>query len=161
MKKNHLVPVAVMALLLAGGDAWADNLFRPGRQLSAPYVLADLILLRPFGFAMTVAGTGLLIATSPFTALASFAPPYDAFLRAGNALVVAPAGFTFNRPLGEMSYERSGVYADNTKAIDRPVRGPVPLAPQTVRPSTAPSHDYVNPAAPQTGYPAPGAYRNY
>ncbi|CAL1240529.1 hypothetical protein [Candidatus Methylocalor cossyra] len=83
----------------------------PGlRDLSPPAVLADLVLLRPFGLAMTAAGAGLLIATAPFTALASVAAPHDAFLRAGTALVAAPGAFTFLRPLGDFRYQMTGSY---------------------------------------------------
>ena len=118
------------------GDSYG---FGRGRNLGMLGVLGDLFLLRPTGLVMTVGGIGLLVATSPFTAIASYAPPHDAFLRAGNALVVGPAGFTFNRPLGEFSYQRSGVYPVLTKPSDRPAptQAPVPVAPQrTARPAT-------------------------
>ena len=128
-----------------------------GRNLGAPGVVADLLLLRPFGLAMTIGGVGLLVATSPFTAIASAAPPHDAFLRVGNALVVGPAGFTFNRPLGEFSYQRSGVYPVLTKPEDRPVRtqAPVPVAPRPVTTTTrAPSQPLYRYAPDRLEYPA-------
>jgi hypothetical protein len=80
------------------------------RQASAPAVLADLLMLRPFGIGMTVVGGALFLATAPFTAIASIAPPHDAVQRSGNALFVGPAAFTFYRPLGEFTYQPSGVY---------------------------------------------------
>jgi len=109
-----------------------------GRNLGWPGVLADLLLLRPTGLAMTIGGVGLLVATSPFTGIASFAPPHDAFLRAGNALVVGPAGFTFNRPLGEFTYQRSGVYPNLIKPSDRPMQPPVPVVTQRKTPAAPP-----------------------
>lgn len=118
------------------GDSYG---YGRGRNLGMPGVLADLILLRPFGVAMTVGGVGLLVATSPFTGIASIAPPHDAFLRATNAFVIGPAGFTFNRPLGEFSYQRSGVYPVLTKPVDRlPQTPPVPVATQQRLPAPVP-----------------------
>ena len=110
-----------------------------GRNLGWPGVLADLLLLRPTGLAMTIGGVGLLVATSPLTGIASFAPPHDAFLRAGNALVVGPAGFTFNRPLGEFTYQRSGVYPNMIRPSDRPMQPPVPVVTQKRTPPTPPA----------------------
>ena len=120
-----------------------------GRNLGWPGILADLILLRPSGLAMTIGGVGLLVATSPLTGIASFAPPHDAFLRAGNALVVGPAGFTFNRPVGEFSYQRSGVYPNLIKPSDRPMEAPVPVVahrktqPAAPAPANAPLYQYT------------------
>jgi hypothetical protein len=117
------------------GDSYG---YGRGRNLSLPWVISDLLLLRPFGLVMTVGGVGLLVATSPMIGIASFSPPNDAFIRASNALVVGPAGFTFNRPLGEFSYQRSGVYPVITKPIDRPIQSPVPIVTQkTVRSTTS------------------------
>lgn len=117
------------------GDSYG---YGRGRNLGYLGVLADLVLLRPVGLVMTIGGVGLVVATAPLTGIASAAPPHDAFLRVGNALVVGPAGFTFNRPLGEFSYQRSGVYPVLTKPSDRPAstQAPVPMAPRrTMRPA--------------------------
>ena len=133
------------------GDSYG---YGRGRNLGAPGIVADLLLLRPVGLAMTVGGVGLLMATSPFTGIASFAPPHDAFQRASHALVIGPAGFTFNRPLGEYSYQRSGVYPVLTRPVDRPVQAPVPVAPQvSTRP--LPSASGSTPKAPVYQY-SPG-----
>lgn len=158
MKKTGLIALSMGAVLAVGlamepvmadpntaasvvddsgnyGDSYG---FGRGRNLGMLGVLGDLFLLRPTGLVMTIGGIGLLVATSPFTAIASYAPPHDAFLRAGNALVVGPAGFTFNRPVGEFSYQRSGVYPVLTKPADRPAptQAPVPVASQrTPRPA--------------------------
>lgn len=80
------------------------------RQTSVLAVLADLFMLRPSGIALTVAGGALFLASSPFMAIASIAPPHDAIQRAGDALFVGPAAFTFYRPLGEFTYRPNGVY---------------------------------------------------
>lgn len=93
-----------------GSPDFASGMYGARRQASAPAVLADLVLLRPLGIALTAAGAGLFIGTSPLAALASIAPPHDAIERSGNALVVAPGAFTFMRPLGEFTYQPGGVY---------------------------------------------------
>lgn len=98
-----------------------------GRSLGYPGILADLILLRPTGLVLTVAGVAAYVAVSPFTAIAAVAPPNDAFERVGTILVVAPAAFTFKRPLGEMNYQRDGIYPNLTRPEDRPIKGPVPV----------------------------------
>ena len=146
------------------GDTYG---FGRGRNLGLLGVLADLILLRPVGLAMTVGGIGLLVATSPFTGIASIAPPHDAFLRAGNALVVGPAGFTFNRPVGEFSYQRSGVYPILTKPSDRPIQTqvPVPMTPQrSVRPAPplnpAPNQPIYQYSPNRLQYPTGTGYQN-
>jgi hypothetical protein len=108
MKKPRLfLPLLALCAALAGETAAAE-----GRNLTPQGVLADLILLRPLGLAMTVAGTGLFLGTSPFAGLAAAAPPHDALQRSGEALVIAPAAFTFWRPLGEFSYRPNGAYPD-------------------------------------------------
>ncbi len=148
MKKNNLLALmTLLASLGCNGPVMADSVtsgtsvadsgnygdaygYGRGRNLGMLGVLADLVLLRPAGLVMTVGGAGLLVATSPFTGMASIAPPHDAFTRAGNAFVVGPAGFTFNRPLGEFSYQRSGVYPVLTRPTDLPIQAPVPVVTQ-------------------------------
>ncbi len=117
------------------GDSYG---YGRGRNLGWPGIMADLFLLRPFGLVMTIGGAGLLAATSPLIGMSNFAPPHDAFERTANALVIGPAGFTFNRPLGEFSYQRNGIYPILTKPIDRPMQAPVPIVTQkTVRSTSA------------------------
>jgi hypothetical protein len=58
-------------------------------------MVVDLVVVRPLGLAATVIGTVLTVVALPFT------------LPGGNAgasaqeLIVRPAEYTFNRPLGE------------------------------------------------------------
>ena len=104
-----------------------------GRSLGYPGILADIILLRPTGLVLTVGGTALFLATSPLIGIAAFAPPHDAFTRAGTLMVVGPAGFTFNRPLGEMNYQRDGIYPNLTRPQDRPISPPIPIVTKTVK----------------------------
>jgi hypothetical protein len=110
MGKRLAVFLLVFCAALTWNSAAAEDIWMVRRHQDAPAILADLLLLRPFGIALTVVGTALMVGTSPFIALASIAPPHDAFERAGNALVVAPAAFTVMRPLGELTYQPSGIY---------------------------------------------------
>lgn len=154
-------PVTAASVVDDSGNYGDTYGYGRGRNLSFLGVLADLVLLRPIGLVMTIGGVGLVVATSPLTGIASAAPPHDAFLRVGNALVVGPAGFTFNRPLGEFTYQRSGVYPVLTKPSDRPAstQAPVPMAPRrTVRPAQpatpAPSRPLYHYSPDRLEYPA-------
>lgn len=57
----------------------------------------DLVLVRPLGLVATVLGTGLFILQLPLS-LIQGEPPVDPAKR----LIVEPAQFTFQRPLGQM-----------------------------------------------------------
>lgn len=102
-----------------------------GRSLGYPWILADIILLRPFGIALAAAGTALFVATTPLIGIADIAPPNDAFARAGSIMVMGPVGFAFKRPLGEMTYQRDGVYPNLTKPQDRRFAVPMPVVTET------------------------------
>lgn len=116
MKKTRpLLPLLALCAALATPIASAE-----GRNLTPQGILADLVLLRPFGLAITVMGTGLFLGTSPLAAIADLAAPNDALLHSGEALVVAPAAFTFMRPLGDFRYQLDGVYPNP----EPPVYGP-------------------------------------
>lgn len=111
MKKRRALSLVFVCAMLTGHHAGAYDEPKSKRQQGAPAVLADLMLLRPFGIAITAAGTGLFVATLPFTVIAGIAPPHDALEKAGTALVVAPAAFTFWRPIGDFTYQPCGVYS--------------------------------------------------
>ncbi len=63
--------------------------------------IGDVILVRPVGVAATVAGTAAFIGLSPLTAIAAIAEPHDAFEQMADIMIMKPARFTFQRPLGE------------------------------------------------------------
>lgn len=75
-------------------------------------VVVEVLFARPLGLVGTLVGTGLYIAISPLTALADIAPPHDAFVKTADALVFAPAWFTFQRPLGYYCFDTRGLYND-------------------------------------------------
>lgn len=62
--------------------------------------LVDVILARPAGLMATIFGSALFVAISPLTAFATIPPPHNAFDIAANKLILTPADFTFNRPVG-------------------------------------------------------------
>lgn len=64
---------------------------------SADTMILDGLILRPLGIAATAIGTGVFIATLPFTALAGNTG------EAGQKLVADPAKYTFRRCLGCIS----------------------------------------------------------
>ena len=68
------------------------------------FVLLDVLLYRPVGFAVTIIGAGAFIGLSPLTALASIPAPHDAFLKTSKILILAPGAYTFIRPLGNRDF---------------------------------------------------------
>jgi hypothetical protein len=64
-------------------------------EISTENMVADAILVRPLGICALIIGAGLFIISLPFSALGKNVK------EAGQKLVVAPAKFTFTRPLGE------------------------------------------------------------
>jgi hypothetical protein len=66
-------------------------------------LLTDVIIVRPLGFAATLAGGALFVGLSPLTALADIPKPHNAFEKVGGLLVAAPYAYTFERPLGYFS----------------------------------------------------------
>lgn len=68
------------------------------------FVLLDVLFYRPLGLVATVIGTGAFIGLSPLTAFASIPEPHDAFLKTSKILILAPAAYTFIRPLGDRDF---------------------------------------------------------
>lgn len=65
---------------------------------SAGMMAFDLVLARPLGLAATAIGAGLFLVNLPFSVFENNAPeePFK-------ALVVRPARFTFDRPIGRIN----------------------------------------------------------
>ena len=59
-------------------------------------MFADLVFLRTVGLAGMIVGAAVFVATLPFTL------PSNSVKKAADKLIVAPAKFTFTRPLGEI-----------------------------------------------------------
>lgn len=58
-------------------------------------MVVDLVVVRPLGLAATVVGTVLTVVALPFTL------PSGSVESSARELIVKPAEYTFNRPLGE------------------------------------------------------------
>jgi len=85
----------------------ADNSTpQPKHSPSAETMIVDGLILRPLGIAATAIGTGVFLATLPFTALGGNTD------QAGRKLVADPAKYTFGRCLGCISKDQFP-YKDN------------------------------------------------
>lgn len=73
-------------------------------EVDPGFVILDVLLYRPLGLAATIIGTGAFIGLSPFTAFASIPEPHDAFAKTSNILILAPAAYTFIRPIGDRDF---------------------------------------------------------
>lgn len=79
---------------------------QPKHSPSAETMVLDGLILRPLGMAATAIGTGVFLATLPFTALGGNTG------QAGRTLVADPAKYTFDRCLGCLS-KNQFPYKDN------------------------------------------------
>ena len=90
---------AVLTLTWAVSPALAsEKRYVVGEDRNAPAMIFDLVLLRPLGLAGLVAGTACFIVSLPFSLLGGNTG------EAAQKLVVAPAKYTFTRPLGAEDY---------------------------------------------------------
>lgn len=98
-KIRAAVALAFIFSVLVGGLPHAvhaaDGYEREVRQRSAGAMAVDAIAVRPLGIIATVVGAGIFVVSLPFSALGGNVG------QAADTLVVAPAKFTFTRPLGE------------------------------------------------------------
>jgi len=101
VKKKSLVLLIAAVLLFtwAASPALAsEKQYTAGEDRNAVSMMFDLVVLRPLGLAATVVGTAFFIVSLPFSALGGNTG------EAANKLVVAPAKYTFSRPLGAEDY---------------------------------------------------------
>ena len=91
-----LMTAAVMTVCSSSvsADAYRDSI---DDTPSAGAMAFDLALVRPLGLAATVLGAGLFVVQLPLS-LIQGKPPSDP----ARKLIVEPAKFTFQRPLGAM-----------------------------------------------------------
>ncbi len=72
--------------------------FKTPLEPNSTVLALDALVAKPMGLCTTVVGTGVFAITIPFTA------PSGDLGRAGRAMVVNPAGWTFMRPLGKSDF---------------------------------------------------------
>jgi len=87
--------VVVLAMIMVPLGAGAASLETEDPQINAGSMVVDALVARPMGMVMTVAGLGMFIVSSPFSALGGN------FCEAWDTLVIYPGKFTFVRPLGD------------------------------------------------------------
>jgi hypothetical protein len=90
-----LVPLLAAAALSAPPAAMAAGGYLEDRP-SPEAMLVDGVVVRPLGLGATVVGIATWIVTLPFSLLGGNVG------EATDTLIVAPAEFTFRRPLGEL-----------------------------------------------------------
>lgn len=97
MSRLHSFVVAAAITVMAMGSAQAQVTQDVDTAPSAVAMAADLLVVRPLGLVATVLGTGLFVLQLPLSLVQGEAPADPA-----RKLVVAPARFTFSRPLGDL-----------------------------------------------------------
>jgi len=86
--------LAQAPLAFAGEQPDRKPVLSAKREVSGTEMAVDLFFARPIGFFGLVLGTAAFVVALPFTL------PAKQVKEAGEKLVVAPAKFTFVRPLG-------------------------------------------------------------
>ena len=96
MRKSILTLLTAAVLGVTSWSADASEYRDSDMEPSAGAMTFDLLIARPLGLAATVLGTGLFVLQLPLSIVQGTPPSVPA-----KKLVVAPAKFTFERPLGE------------------------------------------------------------
>ncbi len=93
--KHATITLIVLSLLMVPLYTVAADNVNQLKAKTAGEMVTDGILVRPLGIVSLVAGFGLFIISSPFSAMGGNIG------EAWGTLVVEPAKFTFARPLGK------------------------------------------------------------
>jgi len=92
-------PMVILLIVVFTTVSLAANSFAVATmgagEITTEEMVVDAILVRPLGIIATILGCGFFIISCPFSLLGGNIG------EAGSKLVVAPAKFTFVRPLGE------------------------------------------------------------
>ncbi len=91
-RSNRVVIMLFASCMLASQSLWAQSSI--DESPNAAKMLGDLVIARPIGLVMTVAGTAAFIVSLPFTLLAGSTG------EAAETLMIGPAETTFVRCLG-------------------------------------------------------------
>lgn len=90
--RKILMVLIVAALLFASSPAFATH-------DEATDMAIDTLILRPLGIVSILTGTGLYLLSYPFASMT------NSLDKTGEALVMEPYRYTFERPVGEIEYE--------------------------------------------------------
>lgn len=92
-------PMVIFLIIAFATVSLATNSFAQaamgGSDITTEEMVVDAVLVRPLGLVAIVLGAGIFVISLPFSLLGRNVG------EAGSKLVVAPAKFTFVRPLGE------------------------------------------------------------
>jgi hypothetical protein len=91
-KSNRVVAILFVGCMLASQSLWAQSSMDESPHFAK--MAGDLVIARPIGIVMTVAGTAAFVISLPFTLLAG------SVSEAADALMIGPAKTTFVRCLG-------------------------------------------------------------
>lgn len=91
-RSNRTVIMLFAACMLASQSLWAQS--SADERPNAAKMVGDLVVARPFGLVMTVAGAAAFVVSLPFTLLAGSTG------EAAETLMIGPAKTTFVRCLG-------------------------------------------------------------
>jgi hypothetical protein len=96
-KLTVLLAAVFLAAALASPVGAYDQPSGEGTEPSTAAVVGDLVLVRPVGLVSTVVGSALFVGTLPFSIWGG----KKDIGHTADKLVVEPATFTFDRPVGE------------------------------------------------------------
>jgi hypothetical protein len=97
MMRKTAVPLLLLSLAAAPAGVLADDAGSVSGDRGTD-MLVDAVVMRPLGLVGTVIGAVLTVATLPFTL------PSGSAGDAAQAMIVEPAEYTFNRPLGDFNH---------------------------------------------------------
>jgi hypothetical protein len=95
VKKTFVMLLVVAFVTTAFASSSFAQATMQEEEISTENMVADAIIVRPLGIIATLLGVSLFVISLPFSALGKNVK------EAGEKLVMAPAKFTFMRPLGE------------------------------------------------------------
>jgi hypothetical protein len=100
-RKTSMACLLIFALMVFPLAALAEKVEKTPEQgkISPEAMSIDIVATRPLGLAATVLGTVVFVVSWPFSALGGNSE------EAWNTLVVSPAEYTFQRPLGDFDQE--------------------------------------------------------
>ena len=120
MLRKLIISLTLLSIIAFSVPSFAES---PYQKYDPLFAIVDVVIIRPLGLVGTIAGAALFVGLSPITALAQISPPHDAFEKIGHALVVTPAEYTFNRPLGVKGMVKLSVPSEDARVVDDSASG--------------------------------------
>ena len=110
MKAMKILALVFTLMIGLSGNVLADK--QDPIYMAGP-TGTDVLMEIPVRFismAQMIAGVGVFVATSPFTALLTAVPPHNAIHKSLDILVNTPAEYTFKRPIGQWDYPSDTIW---------------------------------------------------